>query len=254
MIFSFFNIILLCFTLFFNENILASAPISLTNELSTGLLTLRTGFTDSFQDISPFQLSHYGFRFGLLLTTPPGRQAALDNRQYAFLGLSTFYRLAAFLGLFGLLDFFSPWQNFWGDLGRPNVDCFDDVTGYTNLHLMQTKLGRVDTQPHDLPIRANRINNGFKFSRHLVTPIECSGIPSKISPTYWASWSVMRPISAYRAEMMWCLLVPSDGPYKAFHAASFCMSIAAMSLATSLWFPCMCRTPLGSCQGCYNVG
>ena len=108
MIFSFFNIILLCFTLFFNENILASAPISLTNELSTGLLTLRTGFTDSFRDISPLPLSCHGFRYGLLSTTSPRRQAALDNFWSTLLGLSTSYRLASFLGLFGLLDFFSP--------------------------------------------------------------------------------------------------------------------------------------------------
>ena len=185
MIFSFFSIILLCFTLFFNENILASAPISLTNELSTGLLTLRTGFTDSFQDILPFPLSCYGFRFGLVFITPPGRQAALVNCWNALLGLSTSYRLASFLGLFGLLDFFSPWQIFWEDLGWPNIDCFDDVFGHTKLHLTRTKFGRVDTQPRDLPFWASGNNNGFKFSRRLVTPMECSGTPSEISLTYW---------------------------------------------------------------------
>ena len=143
-------------------------------------------FTDSFRDISPFQLSYYGFRFGLLFTTPPGRQAALDNC-WNVLGLSTSYHLASFLGLFGLLDFFSPGQNFWEDLGRPNVDCFDDVTGYTNLHLTRTKIGRINTQSYDLPIRASRINNGFKFSRHIITPMECSETPSKISLTYWTA-------------------------------------------------------------------
>ena len=145
MIFSFFNIILLCFTLFFNENILASAPISPTNKLSTGLLTLRTGFSVCFQEFSPFPLSCYGFRSGLFFTTPPGQQAALGTFWSTLLRLSTSYRLASFPGLFGFLDFFSSWQNFWEDLGRPNVDCFDDVTGYTNLHLTQTKIGRVNT-------------------------------------------------------------------------------------------------------------
>ena len=64
-------------------------------------------FTDSFYDISTILLSHYVSHYGLLFTTPPGQQATLDNNRSTFLGLSTSYRLASFLGLFGLLDFFS---------------------------------------------------------------------------------------------------------------------------------------------------
>ena len=111
-----FIIILLYFTLFFNENSIVSAPSLLTTTISSGLLTLRLRFLDSFYFSSLLLLSSPGFSFSLPFTIPSSHRVSLDATVDWFPRLFDYNRLASFPGLYRLPDFSLFSKDFWGFL------------------------------------------------------------------------------------------------------------------------------------------
>ena len=113
-IFPTFIIVLLYFTLFFNENSIVSAPSLLTTQLFSDLLTLRIRFLDSSYGFTFLTSSSSGFSLSLFTTTPASQLVILEATDDKLSNITDHFHLASFPGLYGLPDFSLFSKDFWG--------------------------------------------------------------------------------------------------------------------------------------------